>query len=235
MSRRARRVLGWIGGGLVLLLAGAALWLYTPDRDRAALRRAYGGPPSQFVDVAGVTLHLRDTGPRDGPAVLMLHGFGSSLHTWDGWASLLEDRFRVLRIDLPGFGLTGADPGGDYTDERSIAVLTALLDRLDVSRADVVGNSMGGRIAWRFALAQPARVRRLVLVSPDGFASPGRPYGRAEAVPAMFRALPWVLPRAMVRASLAPAYGDAGRMSEADVDRAWDMLRGPGVRAFLNG
>lgn len=231
--RRARRVLAWIGGALFLLLIGAAIWLYTPDHHQAALRAAHGGPPSRFINVAGVTLHIRDTGPHDGPAILMLHGFGASLHTWDGWAALLSDRFRVIRIDIPGFALTGSDPTGDYSDRRSVAVLGALLDSLGIAQADVIGISMGGRIAWRFALAQPARVRRLVLVSPDGFASPGRPYGPPEAVPAMLRLLPWMLPRAMVRGTLAPAYGDATRMTEATVDRAHDLLRAPGVRGAI--
>jgi pimeloyl-ACP methyl ester carboxylesterase len=191
------------------------------------------GAPSEFVDVAGLRLHIRDTGPRDGPAVLMLHGFGASLHTWQGWADLLSDRFRVLRLDLPGFALTGPDPTGDYSDARAAVILAALLDSLGIAQADVVGNSMGGRIAWRFALADPARVRRLVLVAPDGFASPGRPYGAAEPVPPIVHLLPWMMPRSMVRVTLAPAFADASRMSEADVDRAHDLLRAPGVRAAI--
>ena len=170
-----------IGYGLiavaVLLVAGLA-WLYTPDRPRAALVAEYAGPPSEFLDVLGATLHVRDTGPRDAPAVVLLHGFGSSLQTWDAWAADLERDHRVIRYDLPGFGLTGRDPGG-YTDERGIAVLLGLLDRLGVVRASIIGNSMGGRIAWRFAAAHPERMDKLVLISPDGFASPGAAYGKA--------------------------------------------------------
>lgn len=231
--RRARRVLAWIGAGLLLLVIGAAMWLYTPDEDPARLRAAHAGPPSAFLDVAGLRLHIRDTGARDGPAVLMLHGFGSSLHSWEGWAERLADRFRVLRVDLPGFALTGPDPTGDYSDARASVVLAALLDRLGIAQADVIGNSMGGRIAWRLALAEPARVRRLVLVAPDGFASPGRPYGAPEPVPPVVHLLPWMMPRSMGRATLAPAFGDASRMTEADVDRAHDLLRAPGVRPAI--
>ena len=231
--RRARRVLLWLAAALPVIIVATAMWLYTPDRDMASLRAAHAGPPSRFVPVAGMEMHIRDTGPRDGPAVLMLHGFGASLHTWEGWAERLSDRFRVIRVDLPGFALTGPDPGGDYSDARAVAVLVALLDALGVARADVIGNSMGGRIAWRLALAQPARVRRLVLVAPDGFASPGRPYGQPEPVPAMVQLLPWVMPRGAVRATLAPAYADATRMSEAEVDRAHDLLRAPGVRRAI--
>jgi pimeloyl-ACP methyl ester carboxylesterase len=231
--RLARRVLAWIGAGLLLLVIAAAMWLYTPDEDAGVLRAAHAGPPSEFLDVAGLRLHIRDTGPRDGPAVILLHGFGASLHTWEGWAALLADRFRVVRVDLPGFALTGPDPTGDYSDARASVVLAALMDRLGIAQADMVGNSMGGRIAWRFALAEPARVRRLVLVSPDGFASPGRPYGAPEPVPPLVHLLPWMMPRSMVRATLAPAYGDPSRMTEAEVDRAHDLLRAPGVRPAI--
>ena len=222
------------GAGLIgmLLLIGAAL-LYTPDLPRPALEAAYAGPPSQFVTAAGVRLHVRDTGPRDAPAIVLLHGFGSSLHTWDGWAADLERDYRVVRFDLPGFGLTGADPSGDYTDARSLVVITGLLDALGLDRVTIGGNSMGGRIAWRFAAAYPARVERLVLISPDGFASPGQPYGAAPSVPLLLRALPYVLPSGMLRQTLAPAYADAARLTGAVFDRYRDMMLAPGVRRAI--
>ena len=222
--------------GLILLavvvVAGIA-WLYTPDKPRAALEAEYAQPPSEFVDVAGIRLHLRDTGPRAAPAVIFLHGFGASLQTWDEWARDLERDHRVIRYDLPGFGLTGADPTGDYTDARSIAVLLALMDRLGVARASIVGNSMGGRIAWMFAALHPERVVKLVLVSPDGFASPGRGYGEAPKTPLLMRALPYVLPSFMLRASLTPAYAHPGVVTDALFARYRDMMLAPGVRRAI--
>ena len=217
----------------VVLIVTGLIWLYTPDRPRAALVAAYAGPPSEFVDVLGARLHVRDTGPRGAPAVVLLHGFGSSLQTWDAWAAELERDRRVIRYDLPGFGLTGADPRGEYTDERSIAMMLGLLDRLGVARASIVGNSMGGRIAWRFAAAHPERLDKLVLISPDGFASPGTAYGATAKVPLMMRALPYVLPPFMLRASLAPAYADAKVMTDALFDRYRDMMLAPGVRQAI--
>ena len=221
--------------GLALLVAVlvGGVWLYMPDRPRAALEAIYATPPSQFVDVDCVRLHVRDTGPRTAPAIIMLHGFGSSLQTWDSWAADLERDFRIVRYDLPGFGLTGADPTGVYTDERAIAVLTGLMDRLGIGRATVVGNSMGGRIAWRFAAAMPERIERLVLVSPDGFAGPGRAYGVKPSVPLLLRVLPYVLPDGMLRASLRPAYADPARLMEATYVRTRDMLLAPGVRRAI--
>lgn len=218
---------------ILLLLFGGGAALYAPDKPRAALEAQYAPPPSQFLTVAGMRLHVRDTGPRDAPALILLHGLGSSLHTWDAWAALISPRYRVIGYDQPGFGLTGADPTGDYTDARSIAVLAALMDRLGVARVTLVGNSMGGRIAWRFAAAHPERVDRLVLISPDGFASPGIAYGKPAEVPTTMRLLPYVLPTAMLRATIAPGYADPSRLTDATVARYRDMMLAPGVRPAL--
>ena len=227
------RILSYALVLLGIVIAGALAWLYTPDEQRAALAAKYAQPPSAFLDVAGVRLHVRDTGPRAAPAIILLHGFGASLQTWDDWARDLQADHRVIRYDMPGFGLTGADPSGDYTDARSIAVLLALLDRVEVARASLVGNSMGGRIAWTFAALHPERVDKLVLVSPDGFASPGMAYGVAPKVPLMLRALPYVLPSFMLRASLAPAYANPGVVTEALFTRYRDMMLAPGVRRAI--
>ncbi|WP_201445685.1 alpha/beta fold hydrolase [Belnapia sp. F-4-1] len=219
---------------LGVLLVGGAIWLYNPDRPRAALERRWAPPPSQFVEAAGMRLHIRDIGPRDGPTVLLVHGFASSLHTWETWAPLLEDRFRVVSLDLPGFGLTGPDPTSDYSDERSIAVLAALMDRLGIGEAALVGSSMGGRIAWRFAAAEPARVSKLVLMAPDGFASLGREYGRApERLPWLMRLLPYTAPKPLLRRTMQNAYAAPGVLTDAVVDRYHAMLLAPGVRRAI--
>jgi pimeloyl-ACP methyl ester carboxylesterase len=218
---------------LLLSLAGGGAWLYTPDLPRATLEARYHVAPTDYVDADGVRLHARDTGKRDGRVLILLHGFGSSLDTWDAWAALLDPDYRVIRFDLPGFGLTGADPSGDYTDARDMAVLAALMDRLGVAHATLIGNSMGGKLAWMFAATNPARVDALVLISPDGFASPGFEYERKPDTPAIMKILPYVLPRAMLRMSLAPAYGNPNALTEARVDRYRDMMLAPGVRPAI--
>ena len=215
---------------LIVVLIGACVWLYAPDKPRGSLEAQYARPPSTFVEVAGIRLRSRDSGPRDAPALVMLHGFGASLDTWDDWAEQLSADHRVIRVALPGFGLTGADPSGEYTDARTIAVLLALLERLGVQRATLIGNSMGGRIAWGFAAAHPDRVSQLVLVSPDGFASPGIEYDKKQDVPLMVRMLPYTLPLFMLRANLEAAYADPSKMTEAALLRTRDMMLAPGVR-----
>ncbi|RYF45855.1 MAG: alpha/beta fold hydrolase, partial [Comamonadaceae bacterium] len=162
-------------------------WLWTPDRDLAWLRQKYLLNAGDLITVAGTTLHVRDTGPRNAPALILIHGFGSSLQTWDAWAAALEADHRVIRIDLPGSGLSPPDASGSYVDRRSMELLLALQDHLQLRSTSIVGHSIGGRIAWTFAAQHPERVQKLVLVAPDGFASPGFAYNEAPKIPSVLK------------------------------------------------
>ena len=226
MKRRSLAILA-----LLLVSAVAALW--TPDKDRGALESRYVRDAGDLITVAGVRLHVRDTGPREAPVLVMLHGFGSSLHAWEPWASALQRDFRVVRFDLPGSGLSSPDPTGDYRDARTLQVLTALLDTLHIARATLIGNSMGGRIAWSYAARHAARVERLVLISPDGFASPGFAYGAAPDVPFTMTLMRYVMPKPLLTMSLAPAYADPAAMTEALASRYYDLMLVPGARAAM--
>ena len=223
-------IFAWAASVAAAGIVALALWLYAPDKPRAVLEAAY---PGEYRRVDGVRLRLRDTGPRDAPAVILLHGFGASLDTWEPWAQTLSERFRIIRFDLPGFGLTGPDPTGDYSDARDMRILTGLMDQLGIDRASLIGNSLGGRIVWNFAALNPDRVTRLVLVSPDGFASPGFQYDRVSETPLMMQALPYVAPRGLLKANLAPAYANKEALSEATLTRYRDMMLAPGVRPAI--
>jgi pimeloyl-ACP methyl ester carboxylesterase len=223
-------ILSWLAGVSVVAVVAMAFWLYAPDKPRAALEAAY---PGDYLGVDGVRLRLRDTGPRDAPAVILLHGFGASLDTWEPWARALSAHYRVIRFDLPGFGLTGPDPTGDYSDAREMQILADLMDQLGVARASLVGNSLGGRIAFNFAAVHPDRVNRLVLVSPDGFASPGFAYGKAPETSLVMEALPYVAPRGLLKANLEVAYARPEALSEATLTRYRDLLLAPGVRRAI--
>ena len=223
-------IFGWLLNLGVLVIVVLALWLYAPDKPRAALEAAY---PGEYRTVDGVRLRLRDTGPTDAPTVILLHGFGSSLETWEPWAQALSARYRVIRFDLPGFGLTGPDPTGDYSDAREMKILIDLMDQLGITRANLIGNSLGGRIVWGFAALHPDRVNRMVLVSPDGFASPGFDYDKPSKTPLMMRALPYVAPRGLLKANLAIAYANPKALSETTVTRYRDLMLAPGVRSAI--
>ncbi len=218
---------------IAAVLAGVAFWLWTPDRPRALIERDYLRSPSVMMDIGGFRLHVRDSGSRDAPAVILLHGFGSSLHTFEAWADALDEKYRVISFDLPGSGLSEPDPTGTYTDDRSMEILLELMDRIGVAEAALVGNSIGGRLAWRFAAAHPKRVRKLVLISPDGYASPGFEYGRAPEVPALVTAMRYVLPKSMLRPNIAAAYGNPANMTEETLERYHALLLAPGNRTAM--
>ena len=219
--------------GCAALILALGYWLWTPDKPRAALEAKYLDRPEDMIVVAGTRMHVRDSGPRSGPAVIMIHGFGASLHTWEPWAKMLQDQFRVIRLDLPGSGLSSPDPTGRYDDGRTMELLIALMDQLGVTKAALIGNSIGGRISWRFAAEHPGRVSKLVLVAPDGYASQGFVYDQAPKVPATMQAMRYILPKPLLRMSLAPAYGDPSAMTPALMDRYHDLMLAPGSRAAL--
>lgn len=217
-------------GVTLVALAALGAWLYAPDKPRGELEAIYTG---DYATVDGLRLRLRDTGPRDAPVVILLHGFGASLETWEPWAIALSSDYRVIRFDLPGFGLTGPDPTNDYSNDREMEILAGLMDHLEIDRAAIIGNSLGGRIAWNFAARYPARVSRLVLVSPDGFASPGFAYDTPPDIPLMMQALPYFAPRPMLRSNLAMAYAQPDALSEATVTRYRDLMLAPDVRRAI--
>jgi len=214
-----------------VLLGGC--WLYTPDKPRAALEKMYLRQAGDMLTVAGTQLHVRDDGPREAPAIILLHGFGSSLHTFEPWAEALKADYRVVRLDLPGSGLSPPDPTGSYTDARSAALLLVLMDQLGIGKATIAGNSIGGRIAWNMAADHPERIEKLVLISPDGFASPGFAYGEKADVPAVMKATRFTLPKSAIRPNLAASYGDPKRLNEATIKRYHDLMLAPGGRAAL--
>jgi pimeloyl-ACP methyl ester carboxylesterase len=168
LARPARLLLPWIvlallGAAGVAALALERGWLEVPLAD---LTRRYALPESRFVAIDGVNVHYVDSGTGD--AVVLLHASYQSLRSWDALAGLLDDRFRVIRLDLSGAGLTGPDPTGQYGIERSMALVIGLLDELGLGQAAVVGTSSGGITAFRLAAAHPERVTRLILINAAG-------------------------------------------------------------------
>ena len=218
---------------LAFALIALGIWAWAPDRPRGGLEAKYLDASTRYREVAGTTLRVRDTGPVEAPVLLLLHGFASSLETWEPWAQSLSARYRVVRFDLPGCGLSPPDTTGDYRDARSLRIIEALLDQLHIDRVVLVGNSLGGRIAWNFTAAFPARVDKLVLISPDGFASPGFDYGKPPKIPAVLKLMQYFLPKTLLRKNLAEAYAEPSRLGAADVDRYYELLLSPGNRAAL--
>ena len=219
---------------LISLILLAALYLWTPDKSKAELEKTYGSPKNAYVSALGVNLHYQDTGPsKNAIPILFLHGFGASLQTWETWAQALSEDYRVISVDLPGFGLTGEDPRGIYTDQRSVEVLEAFLKELNTPKVVLVGNSMGGKFAWQFAARYPNQVAKLVLISPDGYASPGIEYGKKPDVPAIADLYRYFFSKAFLAMNLEPAYANPKTLSDALVNRYYDLMLAPGVRGAI--
>ena len=214
-------------------LAVALYGLWTPDLDRAELEKRYFSSSPQIIDVDGLKVYYKETGPQGAPALLLLHGFGSSLQAWDDWSLTLEQKYRVIRLDLPGFGLTGASPANDYSEEKDLAILTHFADKLGLEKFSVVGHSMGGKMAWSLAASQPERVQALVLMAPDGFPETKDIGTKPYEVPAIMGLIKYVLPKYLVQKSIEPAFVQADALNDALVNRYFDMLRAPGVRGAI--
>ncbi len=228
--------------GLLLLVSALALAVgRAPDRTVQSLVANWAQPPSDFVDVRGMVVHLRDEGPRDDPLpIVLLHGTSASLHTWEGWAKQLKSQRRVISFDLPGFGLTGplagSYPTDDYRGDTYARFVLDLLDTLKLQRVVLGGNSLGGEVAWRVASLAQQRVAALLLVDATGldFKFESVPLGFVLAsLPGVGHISQWVLPRAAVSASVASVYGNPKRITPELVDRYFELTLREGNRRAL--
>lgn len=220
---------------LIVLAAAAFLYFRTPATDPVAMRAKYGGAPSQFLDLGGgLRVHFRDTGPRTAPVLMLVHGSNASLHTWEPWAARLGKQFRIVRLDLPGHGLTGPSPTHQYSAAAFAEVVEKVRARLGIERMVLAGNSMGGGIAWHYALMYPQRLRGLILVDASGQPDPGTrqpPLAfRVARMPVIRELAAMITPRSLIAQSLPDAYFDRRLATDAAIDRYWELLRYPGNR-----
>lgn len=233
---RRKRVL--IPLALLVAIIAIFLALRTSDTDRDAMIAKYSGPAGAFVaGPAGQRIHYRDQGQRSGPAIILLHGSNSSLHTWEPLVQRLGDDYRVVTLDLPGHGLTGGTPDKDYGADGMAAAVDVVAAKLGLDHFILGGNSMGGWVAWRYALAQPDRVDALLLLD-----AAGMPLRKGEKAPESnvgFRILKYpfgrwlatqITPRALVEQSLRGSVEKQAIVDEAMIDRYWELLRFPGNR-----
>ena len=228
----------WLGCALmVLTLALAVGFAFRADRTLESLSARWAPSPSQFIEVNGTLLHVRDVGPREGSLpLILLHGTSASLHTWEGWVSVLQGSRRVVSFDLPGFGLTGPRGNGDYRIQSYVEDVLALMDRLQIARAVIAGNSLGGEIAWNTAVRAPDRVAALVLVDSAGYAFV------PKSIPVGFRLArnAWtaplvrlITPRHVVAASVRSTFGNPDKVDEATIDRYFELTLRAGNRGAL--
>jgi pimeloyl-ACP methyl ester carboxylesterase len=219
----------------IALVAGALWYFSTPDIARSVLEAKYATPPSQFIMLPdGARAHVRDRGPKDAPVLVLVHGSNASLFTWEPWASRLDNTFRVVSLDMPGHGLTGAVPNHDYSQEGMVKFTLEVADKLGLKKFAIAGNSMGGGVAARFAEEHPDRVSALILVDAGGMPTP-----QGDSVPFVFKygrtpGIRWLLlhitPRWLVTEGLNKAIVHKQIITDKMIDTYWDFARMTGTR-----
>jgi pimeloyl-ACP methyl ester carboxylesterase len=218
----------------ILAITGLAIIVFwRSDLSESYLVNKYSNSSSQFIEIGGDRLHVKDTGNPSGPVIVFIHGFGASLHTWEDWSTALEKDYRVIRFDLPGSGLSGPSRSLDYSDDRSNQMILGLLDTLKVPKVSIVGNSIGGRMAWYFTAKHPERVEQLVLISPDGFKSPGMSYDRAPEIPGYLSMIKYIFPQFLFRKNLEIAYFNKSVLSNELFERYYELALYPGNRQAM--
>jgi len=227
---------------MILILAGLLLW--TPDLSFERLKAFYETPQSQLIPTPESLIFTEDSNPSAAniPTLVLIHGFGSSLQTWDEWTRLLKPHMRVVRFDLPGFGLSTAPSSRDYSDDADLRRFEQFIDAKKLDSFMIAGHSIGGRMAWIYAAKHPEKVTHLVLLSPDGFPSdPQKAFSQGvDFVPTHTYETPfylglirYALPKWAVKLALESAFADPGLMTEQTLSRYHDMLLAPGVRASM--
>ena len=229
--------LWWSAVAFGLTLALFVYLTWEPDRQLGQLVARWAQPPSTFMELDGMQVHLRDTGPVDDPTpIVMLHGMSSSLHSFTAWQTMLQSHHRVLSVDLPGFGLTGPSPQGDYRTDAYTRFVLRLLDNMGLKRVILVGNALGGEVAWQTAVLAPERVKKLVLIDSDGYQPSVLSMPLAFQIASM-RWMRWVseriLPKLLVESSVRSVFGDPSRATPDKVDRYFEMALRVGNRRAL--
>ena len=232
--RKVAVIIGSVSSLIVVVL----VMFGTPDSDVTAMRVKYGGSDPSFAKTSeGLSVHYRDQGCQHCPAILLLHGSNSSLQTFEPLVRNLQDRYRLISYDQPGHGLTGPHPRDDYSAQGMFEAIAAVVEATGIEQFAIAGNSMGGWVAWRYALARPEDVSALILIDASG--APSAPNAEKPKLYLGARIMRWsvgrilgqlVTPRFVIRQSLLDSVADETAGTEEMVERYWELLRYPGNR-----
>jgi pimeloyl-ACP methyl ester carboxylesterase len=193
----------------------------------------YHNHASRFIEIDGRRIHYREEGEGTTPLVL-LHGVMASLHTWDGWVEALRPHYRILRIDLPGFGFSDDLPRDQYSPQHSARMFEQLRQRFGLTKVHIAGNSLGGLLAWYYAAHYPQHVDKLVLVDPIAYPQKLPPIMQLVSLPGVGEVARFITPRAVVAQNVRQVYGDPANIAPGTIDRYYQLLmHGDNRRAMV--
>jgi pimeloyl-ACP methyl ester carboxylesterase len=222
-----------------LIIIGIIFFFGHRDIPLNELKAKYTNTASSFISVDGMDVHFRDEGDKiDTIPIVLIHGTASSLHTFDTWTDSLKKSNRVIRMDLPAYGLTGPFPDRNYLMAHYTEFLKNFLTALKIKQCVLAGNSLGGEIAWNFTLEQPEMVKKLILIDAAGYPASSKSVPVAFKIgrtPLLNKALTYITPRFIVKASVENVYFDKSKVSESLVDRYFELtLRKGNRQAFVD-
>ena len=239
----------WILGliGLVVIAVAVGYFaLRRPDISYQALAARYESPASRYMDLPGeIHMHYRDEGAAQPegapiPTILLIHGYSASLHTWAPWVERLKQNdYRIISLDLPGHGLTSAPAGYRASIPAYVEAVRAFTQAMHLTRFAVAGNSMGGNVAWEYALAHPEQIDALILVDSAGWPHPednaaeDAPMMRLLENPAIGPVLRNLDNTRLFRQGLRASFANADLADEAMITRYVELSRAPGHRNIL--
>ncbi len=211
----------------MMILSTFPLWigctaLGTISLSPEELKLKYGTDEDEYVEIDGMQVRYRDEG--EGSTVVLLHGACASLETWDRWTKRLKDRYRVIRIDIPGFGITGPAPDENlYKIEHAVEFLDRFVRHLDLEKFYLVGNSLGGYISWNYSLEYPHKVEKMILIDSVGYAQEMPRMFKFASNPVIRPTSRRMMPRSFLFRSVEQAYGDKSRVTSEVKQRYFDF------------
>jgi pimeloyl-ACP methyl ester carboxylesterase len=222
---------------LIVLIAIISLLFGHRDIPLEDLKAKYAPAPSQFIGIDGMDVHFRDEGPSsDSIPLVLIHGTGASLHTYQPWVQTLKEKRRVLRMDLPAFGLTGPLPSRDYSLSNYVRFIKNFLDAKGITKCHLAGNSLGGLIAWGFTAEHPEMVEKLILIDAAGYPMKSKSVPIAFKIaqtPLLNKVMTFITPRFMVKSSVENVYADKSLINDALLDRYFELTLRAGNRQAL--
>lgn len=220
---------------VLVLVVGLLAFYFRFDIPLDTLKAKYANGVSKFIEIDGMPVHYRLEGKGESTLVL-IHGTGASLHTWERWTEILKNDFKIVRMDLPAFGLTGPHPQHQYRIEDYVLFIDKLLAQLNIAQCHLAGNSLGGQIAWEYALAHPEKVDKLILLDAGGVPSNRkRPWiFRLAQTPVLNQIVRYVTPRSFFENNLKQVYADHSKITDELITRYYELARREGNReAFI--
>ena len=220
---------------LIILLTFAIGNSIYADISVEDLKKEYTNEQSQFIEVDEMNVHFRDEG--EGFPIVLIHGTAASLHTWDAWTDELKKTNRVIRMDLPAFGITGPNKNADYSIEAYTIFLHSFLEKLKLEKFHLAGNSLGGNIALNYAVDYPGKVEKLILVDASGLPSnKSQPAIFKMAKKPIFNSLfLYITPKFLIKKNIEEVYEDDTKITDELINRYHKMaLRVGNRQAFID-